>query len=526
MFLGFEATGFHALGEAPEDRFAVAGSSSLSVDWEVIIYAATHEIITRPDDDPADQMLKGTLEKAFRIDRNVLGANRIGEQVTIGFGEVTLTNVEGDYDFLSIDNTPQGQRIDIRMGDRTKPYATWRTILSGFMTDHRIDRDKITFRLRDAGHQLDVPLSPNVYAGTGGQEGGEDLEGKRKPRWFGWLKEVSPVLVIPASLAYQLNDGEINSVSNVYVRGVALSFDSDHASVTEMNAASLSVGEYATCLAEGWVRIAVAGGSEIGQVTVDFAGDKAGGVFVQTTADIVRRMLGVTTIADPADLVTLSFSELNTVQPAPVGVGIPAGDESTVAQVAGRLMAGIGGWLGARRNRKFEVRRLEVPVAPPNAAYSKQNVEDVATIPMPTDISPPPWRIRVGWGRIFTPGQTNLAGTVTEERRAYLAEEVRFASAENVSVQLDFPPGREYVKGDTFFRDAADALDEAERLGVLYWSPRALYVFALSEPLFMHELGQVVSLEFDRFDLAAGKLLTIVRMTEDDIEGVELTAFG
>jgi hypothetical protein len=526
MFTGFDPTGGAAIGEAPDDRCALGGSAEMQVDWEIRIYAATHEMISRPDDDPADQMFKGTLQKAFRIDRSILGSERIGEEITIGLGEVTLTNAEKDYDFLAIDHTAQGQAIAIRMGDRALPYTSWRTVLSGYMVNTAIDREKITFRLRDAGHQLDVPLSPNIYLGTGGTEGTEDLKDKRKPRWFGWNLQVSPPLVIPSALAYQLNDGPIHQVQAVYVRGVALSLKADYASVALMNAASLSVGEYATCLAAGWIRIAVANDAEIGQVTCDFAGDKAGGVFIDRAADIVRRMLKVTTIADPDDIGVASFLALAAAQPAPVGIGIGAGDDATVAQVAGRLMASIGGWLGAKRSGKFEVRRFEAPAGPAAGVYDEKNVEDVQTLPMPEDLSPPPWRVRVGWARNWTPNQTDLAGSVTDERRAFLKEEVRFASAESINVRNDFPPGHEFTKTETFFRDESGALTEAQRLGALYWTPRALYEFPLTEKLFIHELGQLVWLAFPRFDLEGGKLLRIVKLSEDDSDGVTITAFG
>src|SRR5690606_24456603 len=121
------------------------------------------------------------------------------------------------------------------------------------------------------------------------------------------------------------------------------SFEADYETVALMNAASLSAGEYATCLAAGWVRVGVANEDERGTLTCDFAGDKTGGTFVETTADIVRRMLGATMIADPEGLVVASFDALNTAQPAPVGYGVPAGSDETVAVATGRLMAGAGG---------------------------------------------------------------------------------------------------------------------------------------------------------------------------------------
>ncbi len=526
MYLGFDAIGFAGLSEGPEDRLVLGGDSEAQLDWEVRIYAATHELITRVTDEPPDQPFLGTLEKAFRLDRSIVGGDRIGEAITIGLGEVRLTNSEGNYDFLAVDHTPLGKRVVIKMGDRRQPYATWKTLLAGFMTDLQIDRDSITFRLRDAGYQLEVPASPSVYAGTGGTEGGGDLASKRKPRCFGWLNNWTPPLVIPSALAFQLNDGPIHQVSKVYVRGVALDFAADYPDVAAMNAASLAVGEYATCLAAGWMRVAVANDTELGEVTCDFAGDKTGGVLAQTSADIVRRLISsATVLVDPDDLVDTSFDALNERQPAPIGYGIAAGSDETVSRAVARIMAAIGGWCGAKRSGKLEVRVFDAPAGTSTGSYGRDNIRDVKLAPMPSDLSPPPWRVRVGFARNWTV-QTNLAGSVSEERRAFLEEEMRFAAAESESIRVDFPPGHELLAADTFFRDQADAAAEASRRLALYGTARALYVLPLAEPLFTHEPGQVIDVTFPRFDLASGKLLRIVKLTEDDADGVEITAFG
>lgn len=529
MFLGFEALGFSGLSEGPEDRIALGGDSDFAIDWGIRIYAATHEYITRVTDDPPSQAYKGTLEKAFRLDRSIIGSNRIGEAVTISLGEVTLTNLEKDYDDLAIDATPLGQRIVIKFGDRKRPYSEWRTVLDGFMVNLQVDRNSITFTLRDGGHQLDVPASPNVYAGSGGTEGGDDLANKRKPKVFGWVLEYTGALVIPTSQAVQLNDGPINSVVKCRIIGIEQIFSADYATVALMNAASLSIGHYATCLAEGWGRVAVANNSEVNNITWDLSGDKTGGVFVETSADIVQRILDLATeFVIPDDLSVAAFDTLNDIQPAPVGYAVPVGDEQTAATAIAAIMAGIGGWGGSRRSGKFEVRRFEAPSGLPTGMYDRTNAQpDVKLAVLPDDISPPPWRVRVGFQRIWTPNQTTLAGSVSKDYVAFLKQEVRFATDEDNNIRNDFPPGHELVEDRTYFRDEADALAEATRKLALFGEPRNLYVFQLSEPLFIHELGEVVHLQFDdRFDLDEGKLMTIVKLTEDDREGVEITALG
>lgn len=100
--------------------------------WQIVIYAATHELISGPSDSPPDQAYFGTMEQAFRIERSVIGSGRIGEEVTIGLGEIRLSNSEGDYDQLGIDTAAVGQPCLIRMGDKSRHFASnWRTVLRG-----------------------------------------------------------------------------------------------------------------------------------------------------------------------------------------------------------------------------------------------------------------------------------------------------------------------------------------------------------------------------------------------------------
>lgn len=528
MFEGFEAHGFAASGEAPEGRIALGGTLVLLLDWVVRIYSATHELISRAGDDPPFTLYKGTLQDAFSIDRSIIGSNRIGEDVTIGLGEVTLANLDGDYDALAENVIALNQPIEISMGDRKAPLSTYRIILRGYTVNQDLGRDQVRFSLRDAGSKLDVPVSINVYAGTGDVEGGSDLEGKRKPKAFGYCDNIPAIMVIPASRVFQVNDGPVNAISAVYVKGVAMIFDADYATVTAMNAASISVGHYVTCNDFGFFRLGAVSDSETSQVTCDVQGDSQSG-FIATAAAIVRHLLTTPAgLLDPDDLVTTDFDLLDALQPAPLGYFIPAGDEQTVRTVVGRIMASIGGWCGANRRGKCGVRRFDAPAGTPSGVYNKQVIEDVSRVELPDDLRPPPWRVKVGWGRNWTVQTSDIAGSVSDDRRTYLAESLRYATAEDNNIRLSFPPGNELAV-DSYFRDQSDAQGEADRRLILFGELRELYVVKLSERLYIHEPGQIVSIAFDRLGLDAGRLGTIVRVrdsyAEGSSDGVELTIF-
>lgn len=530
MFLGFESTGFSGIMEGPDDRAVMAGMSDLILDWEIVVYSATHELITRIADAPSNTMFKGTLDKAFQVDRTLIGSDTVGTNVTIGLGELTINNYESDYDFLAGAVTPLGQRVVIRCGDRRRPYSEWHLVLDGYMTSLAPTRDGVTFELRDGGYLLDVPTSPNLYGGAGDTDGGSDLAGKNKPRVFGWVLEWTAPLVIATSRAFQLNDGPIHSVQECRVLGVEQVFDGDYASVAAMNAATFTspgVGYYKTCLAEGWGRVAVANDSEVNNVTWDFAGDATGSVFVETAADIVQRIIETSVGLGADSIAPETFAALNAAQPAPLGYGISAGNTESASTTIAAIMGSIGGWCGSRRSGKFEVRRFEVPSGIPVGSYDKSNLTDISLVALPAALMPPAWRVKVGYQRIWTTGQENLAGSVSEDYVSFLSEELRFASDEDVQIKNDFPPGHDMIIDQVYFRDESDAEDEATRLLALWGTTRLLYVLPLTEKLYIHELGNVVSIQFDdRFDLESPKLATVVEINEDDSQGITLTVFA
>ena len=68
--------------------------------------------------------------------------------------------------------------------------------------------------LRDASYYLERQVPRNLYGGTGGLDGEVGLAGQAKPLVFGGptdavIKNMTPVLVDPANLIYQVNDGPV-----------------------------------------------------------------------------------------------------------------------------------------------------------------------------------------------------------------------------------------------------------------------------------------------------------------------------
>lgn len=531
MLPGHAALADFALSDVFEWRidFLAAGDLGIGEASTIRICAATREMITRASDDPANQPFIGTLKRAARLDRSIVGARGFGE-FSETWGELELINAEADYDSYIGDYAIDGRRVLIKMGRPGDPYADFVTLFDGSAQTWTIDEDAVRVRLRDNAFKLEVPAQPNVYAGTGDLEGGGDLAGKRKPRAFGRLSNVTPALVIPGEVLYQANDGPVQAVSAVYDSGVALTFSADYATAALLRAATLVEGAYATCLAAGLIRL---GGAAFGQVTCDLQGDKTGGTYVETTAGIVRRIVATATeVADPGRLLAFTFDDLDAAQPAAVGYYLDPQSTLTAAEAVAQLMGGIGGWAGFTPAGLLEVRRFDAPVAIAAAYYTKQDLVDIARLALPEGIDPPPWRFRVAYNRNWTV-QTDLAGVVAEtdpDRVAYLAQPYELAvsaEADGMAIAADHPLAADPEPVEAFFATEAAALAEAGRLLDLYGSARSLYRFRVKHRQFAHEIGQVINLDYPRWGLDGGRYLRIVALTDDtDDNYCEITGFG
>lgn len=511
---------------------SLVGTASLVGQALFKIYAATKEFITRPTDALANQPFFGTVQKALRFDRSIVNGRGIGE-VTAGWGELELINAEGDYDSLIDRYAIDGRRVVVKVGADGAAYNSFRTLFDGSATDWAVEEDVLRVSLRDNGYKLEVPAQPNLYGGTGGTDGGDDLKGRRKPRAFGRLLNVTPAFEIPAELLFRVNDGPVSAIGPVYDRGVALTFAADYPSTGALRAATsgapgsgaaLVPGHYATCLAEGTFRL---GGSPAGTVTCDLRGDAVGG-YVETTADIVARLLSGTVKLAEVEISTPTFEALNVEQPAPVGYWIDPGSDETVAEIVGKLMAGVGGWGGFRRNGRYEVSRFTAPAGIPSGSYDRRDIVEIAREKLPGDLSPTPWRFRVGWARNWTV-QSDVDGQfgMTAERIAFLRQELRLAEASSARIRADRPLGKDIEPVQAFFHEEAPALAEAQRLLELYGMASALYRFTVKSQAFIHDIGDVIAVTYPRWDLRAGRLLRIVVVSEDtDANSVEITGFG
>lgn len=485
---------------------------------ELTIYAATEDFETGAGDDPADIIMPGVLLRPLRLERSLL-QDLVGGTVAVTYGEAELVNLDRTFDALVRRFDVTGRPAVIRLGAAGRSWADFVTIFDGLAAGWHADEERLVVKLRGWELLLETALEVRTYAGTGGLAGGADLEGKRVPVALGWILNATPALVIALELLYQVHGGWVRRIAMVHVRGRPLAPGADHPDAAALRAATIAPGTFATCHAEGLFRIAYASDGEAGAVTCDVEGAMVDGVFLATTAQVARHILVDRAGVDPVRVADATGAPWQFH--APIGFYAGPDDTDDCADALARLLRGCGGWggFGRRGVWGWGALRLPDPATPPVAVYDEADLVDVTPMELPAAVTPPPWRWRVAYDRNWTPQASDLAGAVTDERRAWLKESHRLAERPNATTRAFYrkPSDPDPVEG--YFRDRADAQRLADELEALWRLPRGLFRAELRDGAWARDLSDVVRLEWPRWGLETGASAVVVATSDDADEG-------
>jgi hypothetical protein len=520
----------------PKDMAFISGFGSIIIAETslVALYAATVPFITRETDVPANQPFSGTLEASLRIDRSIIQSDGFGG-FSENISELSLINADAEYDSIADQVSLNGQQIRVSIGVMegdgitVSPFAEFEYVANLIAERFVISRQRLTIELRDPGlHLTTETVQQSIYDGTGGLNGGETLQGKRRPFADGIIFNASPALVIPAELLYQFNDGAVSNITDVRDSGLALTFLADYANVASLraDAANIPPGFYGTCLAGGYFAL---GGSPVGVVTCDIVGLRT------TTADIIENVALISAGLTASELNGGSFATVNADQPAEVGYYLDANSNETCAQMFSNLMHGIGGWHGMTPLGQLTLGIFTAPESIESTAdYDSMggDLVDIDRTALPQGLDPPPHRRRVIYARNYTV-MTDLAGAVSENDPEF-ATQLRApfqtavtSDADSEMVLVNYPDAPDTNPVEAYFAYVEDAQVEADRLMDLYSQGRNAYRMTLTSALFLHEIGDVITVTDDRFGLETGRSLRLVALSDDVASmSTEAVAFG
>ncbi|WP_085885716.1 hypothetical protein, partial [Oceanibacterium hippocampi] len=438
-----------------------------------------------PSDSVANTHYEGRLASPFRFSQSMFQAGALGGRSEPSFGTIRLINLDGGLDGLA-DMAIDGREVTVRAGGIGFGYDDFLTILSATAEGWRFTETEVELAIQDQVIALDRPLQETLFDDTAG-----DLEGQPLPVALGICRNVTPRLIDAAGLVYKVADGAVEAIPAVYDGGVAL---------TGGSAPTLD-------LANGEFTLAASPAQEI---TCDVTGQTFGGGSAPVTAGAIIRALLVEYggLTDPDDLVPADFAALEADNDAAIGLYIP--DSRTIPAILDDIIRTIGGFYTFDRQRRFSLGVLKGPnVGSYVAAFGETEIVTLSRRDLPDDLAPIVWRWRVGYRRNWTVQTSGLAGAVTDERRAFLAEETRVQTAEDASVRTASPLAAEPPLVPALYDGAADAAAEAARLLALFGVPRFIYEVRVKALGYRLRLNDTVRVTYGRYGLDGGRTMRV-----------------
>lgn len=493
---------------------------------------ATEEFRTRPDDPqlPNAAYLSRIAQRGFSLSAELFsgldpasGGGTRGSEIEVLFdtADPAASAERARWARMAWD----GRQLTVLAGLPEFDYRDFGVAAQWTIAGVSFEEGRATLLPRDRAEIFDRAIQQTLYEGTGDEEGHAGLTGAPKPMAFGRVFNASPVLLDQVNWTYQLHDGPIDAVVAVRDKGVPLAFDADYPSFAALQAASISGSQYGTCRAGGYLRL---GAEPAGGVTCDLRGDATGG-YVETCGGLIWRIvttrLGARSLPDPAGIDGRAFGRLDAEWPAPAGLYING--ERTVADVLRAIEISFFGRLFFTRSGLLSVCRI----VRPEVTQSTITTDILGEPGVTRDASaPPPWRVRVGWGRNWTvQARNDLAGAAEAEPGAIelFGNEYRFATASDTAVRnrhrLSSP-----VDWPSVLAEEADAQALAAHILTFSSRPWHRYRLPLRSSQLRHWIGDKVTLDVPGADLPAGGLKAMVAgIAEDNGTGnVDLELVG
>lgn len=491
----------------------------------------TSGFTTRPTDTPANTTVQGRVITPALVRFDVFDIGTIGGASRVAYGEVVLRNDDGALDWLN-NVALDGRTLRVRVAPNVQAAypSEYTTLLTATMEEVEITLSEVRIRIRNRQVFASRALQTARYAGSNvlpaGLEGlASDLQGKPKPILYGACFNVEPVAVNTSRLVYQVNDGAVRDVTAVYDSGALLTHGADYATEAAMMAAgSPTAGKFRVWKAGGMFRL---GASPVGQVTCDAV--EGLNPTERTAAQVFRRLVLERTDRANADIDAADLVLLDSLQRATLGVYFSA--EVTVNVALDTIARSVGAGWGDDVHGVLRIRRLQAASGTVNALQlhaGNIRENELRRVPL-NDGGLPVYRVTVRCVPNYTVQTSGLVGSVTQSRRARLAQPYQDGSATNFTIQDAYLLSPEkVVLTQLSCRGAGQA--EAERLLVLYGTKRdrfevvAQLTFA---ELSLIELYGEVHVTYARYGLQAGKVFIALGYQLNPTDGsVSLTLWG
>lgn len=492
-----------------------------SVPGVVTLRYATQSYTTSPTDTPANTHFEGRIQQPGNFRRECFANAKTYGQTQIGYGELVLANIDGALDSL-INYSFAGRTVTIRIGTVTPNSAgipVWTTVLVGTMEQAQLSWQRVTIRIRDRQQDLAKPLQQTRYAGSNALPAGiegtaNDIGGRAKPLIFGQVFNIAPPCINTSRFIYQVHAGSaLQSVDAVYERGAALTAGTAYASQADMEATAPTAGQYRVWNSAVGAFIRLAGASS-GEITVDAT---QGATAASRTAGQLFNAILLKAGVSAGNISSADIAALDSAAPYPIGVYASHDEDISALQLLDQVCGSVGAWYGPDSLGVFRVARIELPTGASVASLSATDVTRIErAASRDAGVGVPAWKVKLNYKKIYR-AQTDLASTVSADRKEFLTSEFRRAESSDSSVLTANLTSPE-IEFDTYLVNAADAATEVARRLTIYKARRDVIEISIrvdADVAASLDLGKIVTLQLNRYGMSAGKKFLIVGIRTD-----------
>lgn len=417
--------------------------------------------------------------------RTVERINVLNATAALSYGDIELDNTDGSIDDW-LGDIWSNRPINVLLGDVRWARADFQVIFSGVVEDiGSRSRTSLNLKLRDKLQRLNTPVTETVLGGSTANKN------QLIPLTFGECHNISPLLTNPATLEYQVHDGQMERLIEVRDNGVPVA-------ATEV-------------LATGKFNLQV---QPFGRITASVQGDKPTGTWNNTAKKIIERLITsygeVNSRFDSGDLDLSNLSLFDVANPQPLGVYLPS--RENVLSICNRIAASVGARLVMSREGKLRLIKIQLPV--PGTPFEITADDVLESSLRIIEKLPVQAGVKLGFAKNWTI-QDPLDTRIPNEHKDLYSREWLTVTAKDNLVRNEYRLDGKPEQIDTYFLTEADASIEATRLLDMFKVPCFIVGFDAPARLLQLELGQAVTVTYPRFGLDNGKSGMVVGLSPD-----------
>jgi len=456
----------------------------------------------------------------------------IDGSLSLTFGDIEIQNPNGEFDSW-LDNSKYiwaNQTVKVYFGDPRWASTDLANVQSNFElvfngVIQEIDsksRDTLNIKIADKLQRLNAPLSEEKIGTYGTWSGGQPNVDTIKPLVFGEAFNMTPELIDPATLEYQVNNGAtelivevrdngtpIYTSSAVFNGAVTLGTQPDGVTV------DLTTGKFK-------LKSALAGACTASVQGVKKSINLSTGALQTTYTNNIANLIALIATqygnsnlkliaADDLDLVNLNAFANANAQP----VGYLVTDRVNVLEVCQSLAASIGAQIYMTRTGKLQILRLAAPSTATTEITDDNIIHGSLSISNKTDVLA---GAKVAYSKNWTV-QADLVTNIPESHKRIYATDYYTETAVDDTVKSTYKLYSDPEPKNICLLKQSDAQAEAQRLRDYFKVPRIVYKFTATNKMLTLVLGQAVKLTHSRFNLSSGKVGQVISLSPNWITG-------